>query len=98
MTEKLEFNPQALSRAKAYGLTQVVPSTGRELSRKLGVRKFTAKMLYQPEVNLKLGIYYLRMLLDQLGGECIAGCGEQKRRMLAQQLLPVSFRRRHIQF
>ncbi|HUS08809.1 MAG TPA: lytic transglycosylase domain-containing protein, partial [Bryobacteraceae bacterium] len=67
--QESEFNPQALSRVKAYGLTQVMPSTGRELSRKLGVRKFTAKMLFQPDINLKLGTYYLRSLLDQLGGE-----------------------------
>jgi Soluble lytic murein transglycosylase and related regulatory proteins (some contain LysM/invasin domains) len=67
--QESEFNPMALSRVKAYGLTQVMPATGRELSRKLGVRKFTVKMLFQPDVNLKLGTYYLKMLLDQLGGE-----------------------------
>jgi soluble lytic murein transglycosylase len=67
--QESEFNPLALSRAKAYGLTQVMPSTGRELSRKLGVRKFNARMLFQPELNLKLGTYYLRSMLDQLGGQ-----------------------------
>jgi soluble lytic murein transglycosylase len=67
--QESEFNPLALSRAKAYGLTQVMPATGRELSRKMGVRKFTTKMLYEPELNLKLGTYYLRMMLDQLGGQ-----------------------------
>jgi soluble lytic murein transglycosylase len=67
--QESEFNPLAVSRAKAYGLTQVMPATGRELSRKLGVRKFNAKMLFEPELNLKLGTYYLRMMLDQLGGK-----------------------------
>ena len=38
--QESEFNPQAVSRAKAYGLTQVMPSTGRQLARKLGVRTF----------------------------------------------------------
>lgn len=67
--QESEFNPMALSRAKAYGLTQVMPATGRELSRKLGVARFTAKMLFDPELNLKLGTYYLRMMLNQLDGK-----------------------------
>jgi soluble lytic murein transglycosylase len=67
--QESEFNPQAVSRAKAYGLTQVLPSTGRELSRKLGVRRFTAGMLFEPDLNLKLGTYYFRSLLDQFGGK-----------------------------
>jgi soluble lytic murein transglycosylase len=67
--QESEFNPLALSRAKAHGLTQVMPSTGKELSRKLGLSRFNANMLFQPDINLKLGTYYLRMLLDQLGGQ-----------------------------
>ncbi len=67
--QESEFNPLALSRAKAYGLTQVMPATGRELSRKIGIRRFTAKMLFEPELNLKLGTLYLRTMLDQLGGQ-----------------------------
>ena len=67
--QESEFNPLALSRAKAYGLTQVMPATGRELSRKLGVARFTAQMLFDPEINLKLGTYYLRMMLNQLDGK-----------------------------
>ena len=67
--QESEFNPQAVSRARAYGLTQVLPSTGRELSRQLGVRPFTSSLLFKPDINLKLGTYYLRQLLDQLGGD-----------------------------
>jgi len=67
--QESEFNPMALSRAKAYGLTQVMPATGREISRKLGVARFNAKMLYEPELNLKLGTYYLRQMLNQLDGK-----------------------------
>src|SRR5205085_9984357 len=42
--QESEFNPRALSRAKAYGLTQVRPTTGRTLSRKAGLRTFTSGM------------------------------------------------------
>jgi soluble lytic murein transglycosylase len=66
--QESEFNPKALSRARAYGLTQVLPSTGREVSRKLKMRRFNAAMLYQPDVNLRIGTWYLRAMLDQLQG------------------------------
>jgi soluble lytic murein transglycosylase len=66
--QESEFDPRAVSRAKAIGLTQVLPSTGRELSRKLGYQRFSPAMLYRPEVNLNLGTYYLRQLVDTLEG------------------------------
>jgi hypothetical protein len=66
------FNPKAVSRANAYGLTQILPSTGRDLSRRLRVRPYSTRMLFQPSLNLKLGSYYLRILLDQLDGKWAA--------------------------
>ena len=66
--QESEFDPRALSRAKAYGLTQVVPVTGRSLARKIGMRNFTSSMLYHPATNLRLGTMYLRELLEELGG------------------------------
>ena len=66
--QESEFNPQAVSRANAYGLTQVLPSTGRQLAHKLGVRNFKPRMLFEPAVNLKLGTFYMRSLLDAWGG------------------------------
>lgn len=66
--QESEFNPQALSPAHAYGLTQVMPSTGRALARRAGVRRFNNRVLFQPAINLKLGALYLRSLLDQWGG------------------------------
>ena len=67
--QESEFNPNAVSRARAYGLTQVLPSTGRQLSRRVGITGFSPAMLFQPEVNLKLGTYYLKTLLDQQNGK-----------------------------
>jgi peptidoglycan lytic transglycosylase len=64
--QESEFNPKAISRADAYGLTQILPSTGRELSRKMRVRRFHPRMLFQPDFNLRLGTFYLRSLFDQL--------------------------------
>lgn len=67
--QESEFNPTAVSRSNAYGLTQVLPSTGRSISRKAGIHRFHASMLFSPEINLKLGTLYVRMLLDSLEGQ-----------------------------
>lgn len=67
--QESEFNPTAISRSKAYGLTQVLPSTGRSISHRAGIRRFHASMLFSPEINLKLGTLYVRMLLDSLEGQ-----------------------------
>ncbi len=66
--QESEFDPRAISRARAYGLTQVLPSTGRELSRRLNIRGFTSAMLFEPAVNLQLGTHYLRALLNRFNG------------------------------
>lgn len=67
--QESEFNPKIVSYAHAYGLAQVLPSTGRELSRRLKIRPFQARMLFTPEVNLNIGTYYLRVVLDSLEGK-----------------------------
>ena len=67
--QESEFDPRALSRAKAYGLTQVRPATGRQYARKAGVSRVTARVLYQPAANLKIGSSILRSMLDQQGGK-----------------------------
>ena len=66
--QESEFDPGALSPAKAYGLTQVRPGTGRQFARSAGISRFSAGMLYQPAVNLKIGCSILRSMLDQNGG------------------------------
>jgi soluble lytic murein transglycosylase len=65
--QESEFNPKATSPANARGLTQILPSTGRQLSRQLRV-PYTAARLFQPKLNLQLGAYYLKSISDQVGG------------------------------
>lgn len=67
--QESEFNAKAVSRANARGLTQLMPATGRELSRKLKIRGYKTSMLFTPETNLNIGTYYLKALLDQLQGK-----------------------------
>ncbi len=59
------FNPYATSKAPAYGLMQVVPSTaGADAHEAIHNRKGkpTANMLYQPEINIQYGTTYLNIL------------------------------------
>ncbi len=66
--QESEFNARAVSGANAYGLAQVMPATGRMVSRRVSIPRFRANMLFTPEVNLRIGTFYMRMLLDQLQG------------------------------
>ncbi len=61
--QESEFNPEAVSPAHAYGLTQVLPSTGRSLLR-VSRRRFRPSILFQPEVNLRLGTTFLKMVYN----------------------------------
>ena len=67
--QESEFNPNAVSPANARGLAQVLPSTGRQLSRKLKIPRYRTAMLFTPDTNLKLGTYYLKQLSDELQGK-----------------------------
>ena len=47
---------------------QIVPSTGRQLARSLGIRRFTTSMLTNPETNIRMGTLYFSRLVQQFGG------------------------------
>jgi len=66
--QESEFDAKVTSRANARGLTQIEPTTGRELSRKLKIPQYTTAKLFQPSLNLQFGTYYLRLVTNQLGG------------------------------
>jgi len=61
------FNPKAKSRVGATGLMQIMPATGKELGARLHV-PFSAARLENPEVNIELGTFHLKNLIDMFGG------------------------------
>ena len=67
--QESEFNPTVISHAHAYGLMQVLPSTGRQLARHLRIRRFSSRDLLTPNRNLQLGTLYFRNLLDSLNDQ-----------------------------
>ncbi|MEO8196792.1 MAG: lytic transglycosylase domain-containing protein [Thermoanaerobaculia bacterium] len=56
------FDPAAQSRSGARGLMQIMPSTGKELARRLGM-PFSTQRLFDPEYSLRLGTTYFRQML-----------------------------------
>ncbi len=61
------FDIRAKSRAGARGLMQVMPATGREQARKLGLR-YSLNNLYDPDYNVRLGTTYFRRVMDMFDG------------------------------
>jgi peptidoglycan lytic transglycosylase len=61
------FEPTAHSSANAWGLMQVLPSTGRRYARTLGIRGFRTSRLTNPEINIRIGMAYFADLVDQFG-------------------------------
>ena len=67
--QESEFNPNAVSRANAYGLMQLLPSVGKSLAKKAGDRHFNATQLLDPTLNLQLGTADLRHAVDRYNGQ-----------------------------
>ena len=67
--QESEFNPNAVSRKSAYGLMQLLPSVGKSLSKKDGLRHFSTNELLNPSINLQLGTQDLRKSIDHYGGQ-----------------------------
>ena len=59
------FNPQARSRVGALGLMQVMPATGKQVSRTLQLKMHPETDLLKPEYNLPIGINYLASLMQR---------------------------------
>ena len=53
------FNEEALSRAGARGLMQVMPETGRMLARQIRLKNFSEDDLWKPQMSIRLGARHL---------------------------------------
>jgi soluble lytic murein transglycosylase len=68
IAQESTFDASAHSPANAWGLMQIVPSTGRRLAASIGVRRFSTRMLINADVNIRLGTVYFSRLVHQFGG------------------------------
>ena len=69
------FNEGATSRAGALGLMQIMPQTGKTLANNLGIRRFNHSSLYDPDVSIRLGSYFLGDQVRQFTNGATADMG-----------------------
>jgi len=62
------FKDYAESRKGAKGLMQITPSTGEWIAETTGLKGFEERMLFDPEINIKLGSWYVEHLTDYYNG------------------------------
>lgn len=66
------FDAKALSPAGARGLMQLMPETGRRLALDgSGQKTFAADSLFDPDLNIQLGVKYLGELNQQTGNNAV---------------------------
>jgi soluble lytic murein transglycosylase len=66
--QESRFLPEARSRAGAVGLMQLMPPTAKWVAGRTGSRDYRPSQIGIVDVNVKFGAYYLRYVLDRLGG------------------------------
>jgi soluble lytic murein transglycosylase len=62
----------AVSRAGARGLMQVMPGTASRVCEELGLPSPSRSDLFDPEINIRIGSYYLAKMLAKFGDVCLA--------------------------
>lgn len=66
------FRHTAVSRKNARGLMQITEGTGKWSAEKIGLKDFTADMLFDPEININIGCWYLSRLYGEFGDTDLA--------------------------
>jgi len=59
------FNPNAVSRANAVGLMQLLPKVGKSVAKQEKLKKFNSQQLFTPAINMQLGTRYFRIMVDK---------------------------------
>jgi soluble lytic murein transglycosylase len=72
IAQESTFEAGVKSAANAWGLMQVLPSTGREYAHKLGIAPFRTSRLTDPETNIRIGMAMFADLMSDLGDLSLA--------------------------
>lgn len=62
------FNPKVKSGSNAIGLMQVMEETAKETAKKSNIRLDDIVLLYEAEINIKIGVDYLSRLIKKYDG------------------------------
>ena len=60
---------RAVSESGALGLMQLMPKTARAMAKELGLAEPAGRDLFDPELNIRLGSYYLSKLWKRYNGD-----------------------------
>ncbi len=60
-------NPRAMSHVGAIGLMQLRPTTAAAVARERGIAWQGDESLFDPNLNVRLGVHYLSELVDRFG-------------------------------
>ncbi len=60
---------RAVSESGALGLMQLMPKTAAGMAKELGLAEPAKRDLFDPELNIRLGSYYLAKLRKRFGGD-----------------------------
>ncbi len=74
MRKESGYAPHDVSYADARGLLQLIPGTGSQAAAKLKT-PFFPDQLFEPEINVRLGTYYLGGLYKRFRGQFILAAG-----------------------
>lgn len=67
--QESEFNPAAISPAKAMGLMQLLPSVGKGLAKEMRIKHFSPDELLVANTNLQMGTRYFKHMVDHYDGQ-----------------------------
>ncbi|MBX7112956.1 MAG: transglycosylase SLT domain-containing protein [Myxococcaceae bacterium] len=67
MRRESAFRPEVLSAADARGLMQVIPPTARAIAQALKLEQPAPDDLYNPQLNVRFGTWYLSALWERFG-------------------------------
>jgi soluble lytic murein transglycosylase len=67
--QESKFRARARSSSGAVGLMQLLPSTAEGIAVHTGGTQFRVSDLYDPEINVRYGAWYLRHLIEKYGDE-----------------------------
>ncbi len=63
------FKEDAVSAKGAVGLMQILPTTGAWAADKIGIKDYSEDRLFEPEINIRIGCWYLAYLSDMFDGD-----------------------------
>ncbi len=68
MRRESRYRPRAVSPADAFGLMQLIRETAGSEASKLGLPEPETRQLFDPELNIRLGVHHLKGLLEHYAG------------------------------